>query len=154
MCTLTARFHRPNDSAFGQTLCTSSGRQTSTPRWRPLLWPSNRWKLFTASLCTFVLLIWTFPASTWAQTVPPHKSSRNTVYGKIQGYIREVLPGKFVEYYLRVPYAQPPLGDLRFTVRQKYACREIYIYIYMCVCVWMSLCVSVGARVGVTLLFV
>lgn len=116
MCSFTvkARFPQPDDSTFGQIAHASSSSQTSDQRWRPLVWPSNRWKLSSTSLCSLLIFIWTFSVSARAQTVPTHKPLRNTVYGKIQGYVREVLPDKFVEYYLGVPYAAPPVGDLRF----------------------------------------
>ena len=42
---------------------------------------------------------------------------RRTEYGKIRGIVKEVLPGQFVEMFLGVPYASPPVGELRFEVR-------------------------------------
>lgn len=86
----------------------------ATLRWRPLRWGTIRWRLFTSTFCSIVVIVWALPASTWALAVPKEKVSRNTSYGEIQGYVGEVLPGKFVEYYLGVPYAAPPIGDLRF----------------------------------------
>ena len=47
---------------------------------------------------------------------------RRTENGKIRGVIKEVLEGKFVEVFLGVPYARPPVGELRFEVR-------LYMYI-------------------------
>lgn len=41
---------------------------------------------------------------------------RKTVYGKIKGFISERVKGYPVENYLGVPYAAPPVGDLRFEV--------------------------------------
>ena len=42
---------------------------------------------------------------------------RQTEYGKIRGFVKEVLTGKFVEMFLGVPYASPPVSELRFEVR-------------------------------------
>lgn len=39
---------------------------------------------------------------------------RQTNYGVIKGYVDKIRVGKEVEKYLGVPYAQPPIGDLRF----------------------------------------
>lgn len=41
---------------------------------------------------------------------------RQTNYGVIKGYVDKIRVGKEVEKYLGVPYAQPPIGDLRFEV--------------------------------------
>lgn len=39
---------------------------------------------------------------------------RNTSYGQIKGKITSRYSGKIVEEYLGIPYAAPPVGDLRF----------------------------------------
>ncbi|GAB1600091.1 acetylcholinesterase-like, partial [Argonauta hians] len=39
---------------------------------------------------------------------------RKTNFGQIRGIVEEALPGRFSEYYLGVPYAAPPVQDLRF----------------------------------------
>ncbi|KAJ8305422.1 hypothetical protein KUTeg_015967 [Tegillarca granosa] len=44
---------------------------------------------------------------------------RSTAYGKIKGFISERVKGNPVENYLGVPYAAPPVGDLRFEYPQK-----------------------------------
>lgn len=44
---------------------------------------------------------------------------RRTENGKIRGVIKEVLEGKFVEVFLGVPYARPPVGELRFEYTEK-----------------------------------
>lgn len=41
---------------------------------------------------------------------------RETRYGKIQGKITSRYIGVSVEEYLGVPYAAPPIGNLRFKV--------------------------------------
>lgn len=41
---------------------------------------------------------------------------RQTEYGRIMGIVKEVIPGKSIEMFLGVPYAKPPIGDLRFEV--------------------------------------
>ena len=42
---------------------------------------------------------------------------RQTVYGKIRGYVLTVLKNSTVERFLGIPYAAPPIGELRFEVR-------------------------------------
>jgi len=42
---------------------------------------------------------------------------RNTEYGKVRGVLEHVHHGKVVEKFLGIPYAQPPVGKLRFEVR-------------------------------------
>ncbi|GAB1600090.1 acetylcholinesterase-like [Argonauta hians] len=39
---------------------------------------------------------------------------RNTIFGQVRGFVKEVLPGIFSENYLGIPYAAPPVNDLRF----------------------------------------
>ena len=41
---------------------------------------------------------------------------RQTKYGNIRGYVSERLPGVKVEQFLGVPYAAPPVGNLRLEV--------------------------------------
>lgn len=41
---------------------------------------------------------------------------RETLNGRVQGYVTESLPGQLVEQYLGIPYARPPVGALRFEV--------------------------------------
>lgn len=42
---------------------------------------------------------------------------RNTSYGRVRGKIEETaLPGRNVESYLGIPFAKPPVGQLRFEV--------------------------------------
>ncbi|XP_014788258.1 acetylcholinesterase [Octopus bimaculoides] len=56
-------------------------------------------------------------ATSSTSSSPPKGSEevvRDTIYGKVRGFVKEVLPGKFAEYYLGVPYAAPPVGKLRF----------------------------------------
>ncbi|KAL8625661.1 hypothetical protein ACOMHN_043936 [Nucella lapillus] len=49
----------------------------------------------------------------------PHPGpERQTVYGKVRGSVHTLsfLDDRRVERYLGIPYASPPLGDLRFEV--------------------------------------
>lgn len=39
--------------------------------------------------------------------------------GKLQGLVSYTRGGKEVHEYLQVPYAKPPVGDLRFAVSQR-----------------------------------
>ncbi|XP_046542889.1 acetylcholinesterase-like [Haliotis rubra] len=39
---------------------------------------------------------------------------RDTLYGRIRGTVKTVLGSKKVERYLSIPYAAPPVGELRF----------------------------------------
>ncbi|VDM95415.1 unnamed protein product [Onchocerca ochengi] len=48
--------------------------------------------------------------------IPP---SRQTTHGGILGYYME-FNGTLAEVYEAVPYAQPPVGSLRFEVRLKF----------------------------------
>lgn len=41
---------------------------------------------------------------------------RNTQYGKIKGFVSERVPGDKVEQFLGVPFAAPPVGNLRLEV--------------------------------------
>ena len=41
---------------------------------------------------------------------------RRTEYGSIRGFVKETIPGKSVEMFLGVPYASPPIGNLRYEV--------------------------------------
>ena len=41
---------------------------------------------------------------------------RQTLYGHVRGQITSRVPGRNIEESLRVPYASPPLRDLRFKV--------------------------------------
>lgn len=42
---------------------------------------------------------------------------RDTVYGKVRGFLVTAFDDHVVEKYLGIPYAKPPLGKLRFEVR-------------------------------------
>ena len=41
---------------------------------------------------------------------------RQTVYGKVRGYVLSVLNVSRVERFVGIPYAAPPTGQLRFEV--------------------------------------
>lgn len=41
---------------------------------------------------------------------------RQTLYGHVRGQITSRVPGRNIEEYLGVPYASPPVRDLRFKV--------------------------------------
>jgi len=41
---------------------------------------------------------------------------RDTQYGKIKGFVSERVPGDKVEQFLGVPFAAPPVGNLRLEV--------------------------------------
>jgi len=41
---------------------------------------------------------------------------RDTLYGHVRGQITSRDPSRNIEEYLGVPYASPPVGDLRFKV--------------------------------------
>lgn len=43
---------------------------------------------------------------------------RKTKYGRVKGVVEMVQGDKRVEKYLGIPYARPPLGNLRFEVSQ------------------------------------
>ncbi|XP_041360148.1 neuroligin-4, X-linked-like [Gigantopelta aegis] len=45
---------------------------------------------------------------------PQEFTVRETVYGKIRGYVHSVLENSTVERFLGIPYAAPPTGHLRF----------------------------------------
>lgn len=45
---------------------------------------------------------------------------RTTKYGQIKGFISERIPGQKVEQFLGVPYAAPPVGNLRLEVSKEY----------------------------------
>ena len=50
---------------------------------------------------------------------PVHYDSRSLSYvdvpmGRIQGFVTPSPGGNHVEEYLGIPYAEPPVGDLRF----------------------------------------
>lgn len=53
-----------------------------------------------------------------ADTYGPETTSRvrETIYGRVRGFVTKPLPGKQVENYLGIPYGRPPTGDLRFEV--------------------------------------
>ncbi|XP_067679634.1 neuroligin-4, Y-linked-like [Haliotis asinina] len=44
---------------------------------------------------------------------------RNTRYGRVRGTVKTVLGSKKVERYLSIPYAAPPVGELRFENPEK-----------------------------------
>ncbi|XP_046556753.1 neuroligin-4, X-linked-like [Haliotis rubra] len=44
---------------------------------------------------------------------------RDTLYGRIRGTVKTVLGSKKVERYLSIPYAAPPVGELRFENPEK-----------------------------------
>ncbi|XP_046542782.1 acetylcholinesterase-like [Haliotis rubra] len=44
---------------------------------------------------------------------------RHTLYGRIRGSVKTVLGSKKVERYLGIPYAAPPVGELRFENPEK-----------------------------------
>ena len=68
---------------------------------------------------------------------------RQTEYGKIRGFVKEVLSGKFVEMFLGVPYASPPVSELRFEVR-------VFFTMYGSLAVYLSVCQSVLLYVCLT----
>lgn len=41
---------------------------------------------------------------------------KDTKHGRIRGFISERLPGHKVEQFLGVPFAEPPVGNLRLEV--------------------------------------
>lgn len=41
---------------------------------------------------------------------------RKTKYGQIRGFVSERIPSQKVEQFLGVPYAAPPIGNLRLEV--------------------------------------
>lgn len=54
---------------------------------------------------------------------------KNTNYGKVQGFIKMSLPEKPVEIYYGVPFASPPIGDLRYQVSEIYLTASITVII-------------------------
>lgn len=42
---------------------------------------------------------------------------RDTEYGRVQGVVTTPIPGRMVANYLGIPYAKPPINNLRFEVR-------------------------------------
>lgn len=42
--------------------------------------------------------------------------TRKTLYGTIRGFVSERIPGEEVEQFLGVPFAAPPVQNLRFEV--------------------------------------
>ena len=68
--------------------------------------------LLVASL-TFLLLTW------WSEVAAGRRlMERKTKYGRVKGVVEMVQGDKRVEKYLGIPYARPPLGNLRFEVSQ------------------------------------
>lgn len=45
---------------------------------------------------------------------------RDTDYGQVRGFVKTVLGSKKVERYFRVPFAAPPVGELRFEVSDSF----------------------------------
>lgn len=65
-------------------------------------------------LLTFVIgfTIVAFISAVHSDYVP----TRKTLHGHVRGQITSRVPGRNIEEYLGVPYASPPVGDLRFKV--------------------------------------
>ncbi|XP_076462139.1 acetylcholinesterase-like [Babylonia areolata] len=64
-----------------------------------------------------MVMMWTSP---WMVTtvVGRRFMERQTMYGRVRGLVETVEGGKRVEKYLGIPYARPPLGELRFEAPQ------------------------------------
>lgn len=41
---------------------------------------------------------------------------KNTAYGELRGHTQEIFPRRPVDIFLGVPYAKPPVDELRFEV--------------------------------------
>lgn len=50
-----------------------------------------------------------------------HPVGAETEYGKVEGFIHTTDDGIKSNVFLGVPFAQPPVGELRFEVRQREA---------------------------------
>ena len=69
---------------------------------------------------------------------------RQTEYGKIRGFVKEVLTGKFVEMFLGVPYASPPVSELRFEVRVAFTVYGSWpVYLFVCLSGLLYVCLTV-----------
>ena len=81
---------------------------------------------------------------------------RNTNYGRVRGLVEVVQGGKKVEKYLGIPYAQPPVGYLRFEVRDvrwldRSVCLSPSSFFGLFVCLLACLFGSPPARLFVSL---
>ncbi|XP_062567471.1 neuroligin-4, Y-linked-like [Saccostrea cucullata] len=63
------------------------------------------WMLFVGVVCSL--------------KVPEKSSIKETEYGKVQGVVTEPLPRRKVANFLGIPYAKPPIGNLRFVRTQR-----------------------------------
>lgn len=65
------------------------------------------------ALCSWpVIVLW----SSAVLVSGRHLVERDTSYGKVRGFVEKLKTGQKVEKYLGVPYAKPPVGELRFEV--------------------------------------
>ena len=69
------------------------------------------WQLLRMICSTF----WSVLLVTIA-SVASREPIRKTSSGRVRGFETESLPGHPVEIYLGIPYARPPVGQLRFEV--------------------------------------
>ena len=50
----------------------------------------------------------------------------DTSYGTVRGKAITLDDGSVINTYMAVPYAKPPVGELRFTVSNGYWCNQYY----------------------------
>lgn len=83
---------------------------------RSLIIPTDRAFLSTFYKMTNIQLYCVIIVLCYKYSLAVNHVIRHTEYGKVKGVLEHVQHGKVIEKFLGIPYAQPPIGKLRFEV--------------------------------------
>ncbi|XP_076087654.1 pyrethroid hydrolase Ces2e-like [Mytilus galloprovincialis] len=81
---------------------------------RSLIIPTDRAFLSTFYKMTNIQLYCVIIVLCYKYSLAVNHVIRHTEYGKVKGVLEHVQHGKVIEKFLGIPYAQPPIGKLRF----------------------------------------
>lgn len=73
--------------------------------------------VMNALYLTYLLLVYNMHMGVSGGRHSRHPT-RLTRFGRVRGFVDTIYNNEKVEKYFGIPYAKPPVGDLRFEVRQ------------------------------------